>query len=202
MNISSATNTALYGSYGSQLNHPPALANTAKDQHNTNINTAEDKVTISSEGLSAANQSLESYRMPSWITDFIPKLNILNGNAVEEGRQFVKYHDQLAADGVISAKDEQALQTYIKNMPATQLRKDLEIDMNKNRALYEEFGQIHKSYLDESLAEYGIAQDEWKEKIMGVEGDNQSLRNSVIQKMFNDPRAMELMDKLHIQRPD
>lgn len=201
MNISSATNKVLYGSYGSQLNSQAALTNRVNNQSNVNINTTEDKVTISSEGLNAANQSLESSRLPSWITDFMPKFNMLNGDAVEEGRQFVKYHEQLAADGAISAKDEKALQTYLRNMPVTQLRKDLEIDMNKNKGLYEEFGQIHKNYLDESLAEYGIGPNEWKEKIMSVAGDNQSLRNSVIQKMFNDPRAMELMDKLHIQRP-
>ena len=108
MNISSATNTALYGSYGSQLNSQAALTNKVNNHSNANINTTEDKVTISPEGLNAANQSLESCRLPTWITDFMPQFNMLNGDAVEEGRQFVKYHDQLAADGAISAKDEQA----------------------------------------------------------------------------------------------
>jgi hypothetical protein len=176
----------------------------------SNSNTAADTVSISIEALvkteKASKTGVEQYALPSWFMEFSPAVfNLSNGvNArMEEARKYTALHEKLAADGEISSKDLVALKSYVGTMmPANTQQKQLEADYHQNRALYNEYGSIHNRYLQEALTEQGITtQEDWNQKVINTSDENQELRFSIINKMFSDPRAMELMNILGIQKP-
>lgn len=170
--------------------------------------SSEDKVTLSAAGLQAsaqANPPLEVYAMPSWFMDFSAEVSNLtySSSTMAETRRYTEFSEKLMADGHLSQADLQAMESYIRNdMPATQRRKDVEQHFAQHKNLYEEFGAIKNKHMQASLAEHGIkTQEDWQEKIMNQPGHNQELRMSIMQKMFNDPRAVELMQQLYINQP-
>lgn len=169
---------------------------------------SDEKVTLSAEGKQAASSTaktgVEQYALPSWFMEFSPEFfNLGSGGRVEEGRRFVAMSEKLGADGELSKKDQQAIQSYLDNkMPITSARKQVEKHYLQNQELFKEYGAIRNKHLNDALAEHGIVtQADWNQKILNVEGDNQALRFSIMEKMFNDPRAMELMATLGIKRP-
>jgi|GEM_PF-3275301 len=168
----------------------------------------EDKVTLSAEGKQAASVSaktgVEQYALPSWFMEFSPEFfNLGSGGRVEEGRRFVAMSEKLGADGDLSKKDQHAIQSYLDNeMPMTSARRQVEAHYLQNQNLFSEYGAIRNKHLNDALAEHGIVtQEDWNQKVLNVDGDNQALRFSIMEKMFNDPRAMELMSTLGIKRP-
>lgn len=206
MNISSAQSSVLkpllYSQPGEALKPTDRVINNSID-HERNKD-----VTLSSEGQKASGSSLmngiERYALPSWFSDFQPEISDLtfSSTAIKEGKKFVEMSDRLAADGKVSIKDQHAIQSYLDNMPTTQQRKNVESHYVQNKDLFAEFGAIHKNYREEAMAEQGIVtQEDWREKVLNADGDNQALRFSIMQKMFDDPRAMELMTTLGIKRP-
>lgn len=171
---------------------------------------ASDTVTISLDGQRKSDSitkiGVEQYALPSWFMEFSPAFsNVSNGAdaRMEEARQYTAFHEKLAADGEISTKDLEALKSYVDTMmPANSQRKQLEADYNQNRALYNEYGSIHNRYVNEALAEQGIVtQEDWNQKVKNTPDENQELRLSIMEKMFSNPRAMELMNILGIQKP-
>ena len=175
----------------------------------TSSETTGDKVTFSSEAQKIAatpTTGVEQYALPSWFTEFSPSFaNVSKGAEarLEEARKYTAFHDQLAEDGTISLKDAQALKAYIDNMmPANTERRQVETDYFKNQSLYKEYGQIHNQYLKEAMSEQGIVtQADWDEKVKNAPDENQELRLSIMEKMFGNPRAMELMNILGIHKP-
>ncbi len=171
---------------------------------------ASDTVTISLDGQRKSDAitkiGVEQYALPSWFMEFSPAFsNVSNGAdaRMEEAKQYTAFHEKLAADGEISTKDLEALKSYVDTMmPANTQRKQLEADYNQNRALYNEYGSIHNRYVNEALAEQGIVtQEDWNQKVKNAPSENQELRLSIMGKMFSNPRAMELMNILGIQKP-
>lgn len=207
MNISTTFNVSLRSQHGLLPMMTTKSAQTSADTVVAHANNS-DKVTLSSEGLSASRTAIDAelakLALPSWFTEFKPERSIVtDGRMVEEGRRFVRMSEQLGADGVLSAADERAIQSYLdNNMPATSRWKENEIHYNQNRALYEEYGAIYQKHVNAAQAEQGIVTDQdWIDKVRNAPDDNQALRFSIMDKMFNDPRAMELMDVLRIIRP-
>ena len=204
MNVSATQNSPLKALYIAQSN----IATQAKLESTPIPNSTDDKVTLSVEGRQAAasvvKSGVEQYAMPSWFSDFSPAFSNLGaGEQVEEGRKFSEMSEKLRADGEMSQKDQNAIQSYLNNMSATVERKQTEAHYMQNTALFEEYGTIHNNHFNEALAEQGITtQEDWNEKVLNVEGNNQALRFSIMEKMFNDPRAMELMNTLGIKRPN
>lgn len=206
MNISTSFNVSLRSQHGllPVTATKPASATTDTVVVNSNVG---DKVTLSSEGVNASRATVDAelakLALPSWFAEFKPEWTILNGDMVGEGEKFVRMSEQLATDGELSAADQRAIQSYLdNNMPATSRWKQNEIEYKQNQALYEEYGAIYRKHSDAAMAEQGIFTDEdWIEKVRNAPDDNQALRFSIMDKMFNDPRAMELMDTLRIIRP-
>lgn len=170
--------------------------------------TSNEKVTLSAEGKQAASATartgVEQYALPSWFMEFSPEFsNFGRGERVEEGRKFVAMSEKLGADGELSKKDQQAIQSYLEHkMPATSARKQVEAHYLQHQDLFKEYSAIHSKHLNDALAEHGIVTPEdWNQKIRNVADENQALRFSIMGKMFNDPRAMELMAALGIKRP-
>lgn len=171
--------------------------------------TVGEKVTLSSEAQKFAampKTGVEQYALPSWFTEFSPSFSIVSNEADrrhEEVKKYTAFHEQLAADGSISWKDEQALRAYVNTMmPTNTARNQIQTDYIQNQALYKEYGQIHNQYLQEGLSEQGIiTQADWDDKVKNAPDENQALRLSVMEKMFGNPRAMELMSLLGIPKP-
>lgn len=166
-----------------------------------------DTITLSSEGQQLAatmtKSGVELYALPSWFGEFSPAFSNLGlGERVEEGRKLVAMSEKLGADGELSLKDQNAIQSYLNNMSVTAERKQVEAQYYNNKALYEEYGTIHANHFKDALAVQGIdTQEDWNEKVINAPGNNQELRMSIMEKMFNDPRAIELMNILGIKKP-
>lgn len=207
MNISTAFNVSLRSQHGlgSVVAAKPAQVLADKVIADTN---GSDKVTLSSKGVSAsraaAKTGVEQYALPSWFAEFKPERTIMREGLVEEGARFMRMSERLAADGELSASDHRAIQSYLDNsMPATSQWKQGENHYQQNKVLYEEYSAIYNGHANEAMAEQGIVTDgDWIEKVRNAPDDNQALRFSIMDKMFSDPRAMELMDALKIIRPN
>lgn len=208
MAVINSLNSASRYQYILPVNHPQK--ETTPVNATSNSNTMTDKVSISTEALmkveNASKTGVEQYALPSWFMEFSPAIfNLSNGAdaRMEETRKYTAFHEKLAADGEISSKDLAALKNYVDTMmPANTQQKQLEADYHQNRALYNEYGSIHNRHLQEALAEQGIlTQEDWNQKVINASDENQELRLSIINKMFNAPRAIELMNILGIQKP-
>jgi hypothetical protein len=166
-----------------------------------------DTVTLSAKGQQLAatvNKSgVEQYALPSWFSEFSPDFfNLGSGERVEEGRKFVAMSEKLNSDGELSLKDKNAIQSYLNNMSVTAERKQIEAQYFNDKALYDEYGTIHAKHFKAALAAQGIdTQELWNEKVLNTPGNNQELRMSIMERMFNDPRAVELMNVLGIKKP-
>jgi hypothetical protein len=121
--------------------------------------------------------------------------------AINESRGYMRMHAELAGDGNLSYQEQQALQAYMNdNMTVTQNRKAVETFYAQHKSQFDEFGLIHQNHTEAAKQEYGIlTTSDYQEKILNVDGDYQSLRHSIIQRMLNDPRAVELMNELGIE---
>lgn len=169
----------------------------------------DEKVTLSSEAqkiTSTPKTGVEQYALPSWFSEFSPAFANVSSGAdarLEETKKYTAFHEQLAADGAISLKDAQALKTYMDvMMSANSESKRVQADYIQNQGLYKEYGRIHNQYLQDAMAEQGIVtQADWDAKVKNASDENQELRLSIIEKMFSNPRAMELMSLLGIQKP-
>lgn len=206
MNILSSLHTAMKSPLSTQ-----AVATTKPTEASSEVATptsSDEKVTLSAEGKYAASSTMkmgvEQYALPSWFMEFSPEFyNLGGGERVEEGRKFMAMSEKLGADGELSKKDQQAIQSYLDNkMPMTSARRQVEAHYLQNQDLFSEYGAIRSKHLNDALAEHGIVTPEdWNQKIRNVADENQALRFSIMGKMFNDPRAMELMTTLGIKRP-
>jgi hypothetical protein len=207
MNIHSSTNAAQRPQYSLQSidvnTGRPAVGSVMAPQ------ATGEKVTLSSETQKIAptpKTGVEQYALPSWFTEFSPAFANVSRGAdarLEEAKKYTAFHEQLAADGSISLKDAQALKTYMDvMMPANTEYKRVHADYIENQGLYKEYGRIHNQYLQDAMAEQGIVtQADWDAKVKNAPDENQELRLSLMEKMFSNPRAMELMSLLGIQKP-
>lgn len=207
MNILSSINTTLRSQYSLQSNMVDKSNSKAKSVTASEI-TGE-KVTLSSEAQKIAatpKTGVEQYALPSWFSEFSPSFaNVSNGAEArhEEARKYTSFHEQLAADGSITLRDAQALKAYVDTMmPANTERKQVQADYIQNQELYNEYGRIHNQSLQEAMSEQGIVtQADWDAKVKNAADENQELRLSVMEKMFSNPRVVELINLLGIQKP-
>lgn len=206
MNISSVSDTSLKTSYALKSSiAPQVLASTQSAPQ-----VGGDKVTLSN----AANDvdaktkaDLASMALPSWFYELSPPYYLITEEQSNKlSAEVSRYHsmsEKLTADGEISQKDQQAIQSYIDTMmPENKQRIARETHFLQNQGLYKEYGAIKNQYYQESLTEQGIVTPEdWELKVRNAPDENQALRLSLREKMLNDPRALELMSLLGIKKP-
>ncbi|WP_323816539.1 hypothetical protein [Cellvibrio sp. NN19] len=203
MYVSATQHSSLKSLHVTQSN---AIANQSSLNIATTI-SGDDTVTLSAEGQRLAatmtKSGVEQYALPSWFGEFSPAFsNLGSGERVEEGRKFVAMSEKLGTDGELSLKDQNAIQSYLNNISVTAERKQVEAQYYNNKALYEEYSTIHANHFKDALAAQGIdTQDDWNEKVINAPGNNQELRMNIMEKMLNDPRAVELMSILGIKKP-
>lgn len=142
-------------------------------------------VSISEQGMLAAKldkDPLESYRIPDWMVDFVPKQSILNSSdAIAETRTHMKMLEKLTAHGGLSAAERQVMMDHLANhSPATR-------QMHANTAFRErfkdelnEYAAILQQAYEQAKQEQGIAsRDDYINKVLNVPDDNLALRDSL-----------------------
>lgn len=205
MNISNIQNAYLYNSYDTSAN-----STSSPISHSEGIsssNNSKDKVTLSTEGMKASEnsqrQDLEKFRMPSWLSQYYPKQMDLSisSQAIEETRQLFQMHDKFYSDGHISSNEQQSLNSYRNNnMTANQTMRDNNEFCSKYKDELAEYGEKLNNYYAAAKEEQGITQRNYNAKVLQAEGDNESLHQSFKEKLLTDPRILELMDILGIER--
>lgn len=206
MNISSVSDTLFKAAYALK----PSIAPQALEPTRPVQQVGGDKVTLSNAAndLDAKTKAdLASVALPSWLYEFSPPFYLIteeqhNKQSAEVSR-YLSMSEKLAADGEISQKDQQAIQSYMDTMmPENKQRIAREAHFMQNQGLYKEYGSIKNQYYQESLAEHGIVTPEdWSLKVRNAPDENQALRITLREKMLNDPRALELMSLLGIKKP-
>jgi len=198
MNITNASNAHLQSSDSILVKTEAKKSPTVENVNSQS--TAADKVSISSQ----AEIGLRALALPSWANDFgqMRDLSIFDA-AIKEGRAFNQMSEQFLADGKISSAEKLAMKHYRENnmLINSQLNEQDEF-RTQHRREFDEFSAIHKTILEEAKIEHGIvSQEDWQEKVMNAIGHNQELRLSIQQKIYDNPRAVELMSILNIERP-
>lgn len=198
MNITNASNAHLQSSENSLVQPETKKSHPTKTVNQQT--TGADKVTISSQ----AEAGLRALALPSWANDFghMRDLSIHTG-AIEEGRAFNQMSEQFMADGKLTNAERLAMKQYRENnMPINSQMNAEDQFRIQHRHEFDEFSAIHKTVLEEAKIEHGIVSPEdWQEKVMNAIGHNQELRLTVQQKIYDNPRAVELMSILNIERP-
>ena len=200
--ITSATLTTAY-----RATQNPSATTNPRHGPDEKVDTAQSKVRISAEGKAASTVepgSLESYRIPDWMPELLPRQTIAVGSeAIEETREQMEMLEDLKADGHLSASDRQFMQAYRENnSPATQQYHANAAFARKFRDELIEYSEIRNSAFQQARLENGIeTREDYVDKVLHAPDDNTALRNRVVEKLLDNPRALELMDKLGIDRP-
>jgi hypothetical protein len=163
-------------------------------------------VRISAQGKLAAKMdmdSLNSYRVPDWIVDFVPQQSILNSEAMDETRAHLNMLETMSADGQLSAAEKQLMTDQLANhSPATQKMHASAAFLTKFEDELNEYSGILSQAYDQAKRENGItSRDDYIVEVLNTPDDNLALRDSVAGKLLDNPRALELMDMLGIARP-
>lgn len=206
MNISSVNDASLRASYALKSSIGTQASGLTTQVQQTGV----DKVTLSSaaDDLDAKTKAdLASMAMPSWLYEFSPPFYLItedqhNKQSAEVSR-YLSMSEKLTSDGEVSQKDQQAIQSYMDTMmPENKQRIAREAHYMQNQNLYSEYGAIKNKYYQESLAEHGIVTPaDWESKVKSAPDENQALRQTMKEKMLNDPRALELMSLLGVKKP-
>ncbi len=108
--------------------------------------------------------------------------------------------DKFNSDGYISRAEQQRLDNFRNNnMTANQsLRENFEFLLKYDDELCE-YGGIVNTCWTAAKEEQGITQENYNEKVLQAEGDNESLHQSFREKLLSDSRALELMNILGIK---
>lgn len=205
MNISTSYASQLLVSRASQSY--TTTSQTAQKPSDDSTSTQESTVTISAVGKQASKievGSLESYRLPNWEFELKPKQYLIDGEGLmKESRAHMKLFNELYADGEISASDKQVMKEYrTTNSSAHQTYRDNAAFLKKYEDELSEYAKIFDQAYDQAKLEHGIeTREDYVDKILNAPGDNIPLRNSVVEKLLYNPRALELMDTLGIKRP-
>lgn len=149
---------------------------------------------------------VENYRLPNWTLPLFPPTTVkynMDG-VIEETRAYDAFTEKLAADGDFSDADRAKAQAYFdNNMP-----------LNAAWRANDAFNQAHSSELAEydryfneawfsSLREEGVESHwDYVDKVLNAPDDSLALRDRVVSKLLANPRAVELMGMLGIERPE
>lgn len=162
-------------------------------------------VSISAAGRQAAAidmDALESYRLPDWMPSLMPG-QVIDGAALDrEMHAYWNRIGELEADGEFSAADRAEAKSLLDGLP---VRKAMMADDEfraSHRSEIAEYGEIFRAAYDEAKREQGIAtREDYVGKVLQSPGDNTALRDSVVEKLLANPRAVELMGVLGVARP-
>lgn len=146
---------------------------------------------------------LEHFRLPNWLPGMTANRVINGGKAVEETRELIKMYERARSDGIITDNEQRKIDEFRRtSMPDNDSAREYHYFYQKHGNEIEEYNGIFRNAFDEAKAEHGIeSHKDYVEKVLNVPGDNIVLRNSVVSKLLENPRAVELMDVLKIQRP-
>ncbi len=103
--------------------------------------------------------------------------------------------DRLSSDGNLSASDKQQAIGFLENAPVRENMNDNDAFRKKFEYQSTEYAKIRNDAYEQAKLEHGIhAREGYVEKVLNAPGDNVALRNNVIAKLLDDPRAIKLMD--------
>lgn len=160
------------------------------------------QATAASSAGAAANDPLENYRLPNWYTGlFGDQLQPIDGAAVDrEMQSYWGLAEQLSADGQLDQADQAQLAAV--EQPASRAWEAADAFRAQFRPQLAEFQNIFDAAWSESLREQGVnTHQDYVEKVLQAPGDNPALRNSVVEKMLANPRALALIGQLGWQTP-
>lgn len=197
---------AVYGSYfAKQSTTQPAESSVGVTSH-----TDTDTVTISSEAkeLSAKKQvdgvtefsdsdlPIEALALPSWYGDLVEPV-ILN---VEINHKFWNFVGKLTEDNYLSGEERGQIRNYLQNdsMHQEQLAKN-KFTTQYQGEIQEYLGSLN-NYFKEALKENGVNSNrDYYEKVVLDTGNSEKIHQSVMNRIENDHRILELMETLGVR---
>ncbi|GEM_PF-1328209 len=171
-----------------------------------------DSVTISKEAreLSAVAQAgkgtevfneegdlpLEAYSMPDWYGEYVPDACILSPEIDYEYWDLV---EEYTADGFLSDDERSKLGSYLDNDPKHQAELEKIAYRQKNRNEIHEYFTLLDGHFRASLEENGInSSQEYYDSVVKDAAGSEKVRQSMAERIENDPRVLELMDILGV----
>jgi len=140
---------------------------------------------------------LEAYSLPRWYGDYLPEWSLYTPQI---NREFFSFAESLGSDGTISEGDRAAMRSYLDNDPGhqTQLRH------SRLRAEFQSEFREYSNLLDDAfqaaLKDSGItSRRDYYEKVIQTPGFSEQVHQSMVARLKDDPRAVELMEAMGVK---
>ena len=163
---------------------------------NTEVSTTsknEDTVSISAQGQSASQThtppELYAMRIPDWYAETLSPATIFNSDAIHETRKSMEIFERSNADGVITKKEQKAIDSYKDNMVATKaMRAQFSFQASHGSELTE-YGKIKEDALNEVIDSLGIDR---KTAMTADYSDSDEVGRRFKELLSENPRVSEL----------
>ena len=174
-------------------------SNTRDMESSQDVHVKTDSVTISKEAKELAEADtlpLEAFSLPSWLNEYIPPSSVVGGI----NRDFWNFVGTLSNDNVLSDGEKTQIKEYLQNDPTHQEMLDKEKFTTQHNKKITDYMTSLQSYFKEALEENGItSKQDYYEKVILNDSYTQKVRQSMMQKMDNDPNIQGLMSILGVK---
>lgn len=174
-------------------------SNTRDMESSQDVHVKTDSVTISKEAKELAEADtlpLEAFSLPSWLNEYIPSSSVVGGI----NRDFWNFVGTMTNDNALSSGEKVQIKEYLKNDPTYQEMLDKEKFTTQHNKKMTEYMASLQSYFKEALEENGItSKQDYYEKVILDDSYTQKVRQSMMQKMDNDPNIQGLMSILGVK---
>lgn len=174
-------------------------SDTRDTRSSQDIHVKTDSVAISKEAKALAQADslpLEAFALPSWFNEYVAPSNVEGGI----NRDFWNFVGTMTDDNALSSDEKAKIKEYMQNDPMHQGMLDKEKFRTQHNKKMTEYMASLQSYFKEALAQNGItSKQDYYEKVIMDDSYTQKVRQSMMQKIDNDPDIKELMSVLGIK---
>lgn len=202
-NASQTTTTAEEAEKRSTVTKPGGADSVTISEEARRAAEAERGLTKTSDQMDNKYTDLEHYRLPNWLPAMKTGYLFDHGKAIDETRATMKMLEEVRSDGIVTHDEQRRIDEWRRtSMPEHDRMLEYHYFYQKHEREILEYQEIFRGIYNDAKAEQGIeSHEDYVEKVLNAPGDNIALRDSVATKLLDNPRAVELMDILNIQRP-
>jgi hypothetical protein len=168
-------------------------SSTGDMESSQDVHVKTDSVTISKEAKELAEADtlpLEAFALPSWLNEYIPSSNIAGGI----NRDFWNFVGTLTNDNALFGGEKAQIKEYLQNDSTHQEMLDKEKFTTQHNKKITDYMTSLQSYFKEVLEQNGItSKQDYYEKVILDDSYTQKVRQSMMQKIDNDPNIQMLM---------
>ena len=172
-------------------------------------NFSKSNVSLSSAGRQAyeleGNASLpglEDMRVPNWKKQYLPPSIDLSASdmAINEAKKYQQIHDDAYKDGSVSPSERKTINSYRSSMQANETMRENTRFNQEYRQELGEYGQYVNEAYRGAMSSAGVVTRQDYTDFLNNEGVNIAVHDDFRERLFSNPRAVELMRVLGVDQ--